>query len=145
MQVLRVRWQRLVNASDETCPRCAVTEEEVGKAFEHLKRSLAPVGIAVVLETEKISEAAFKAAPLESNRIWIGGRPLEEWLAASTSSSACCDACGDSECRTVSVGGETYEAIPAELIMKAGFVAAAEMLGGPASSPLDSTGSSCCP
>jgi hypothetical protein len=128
VQVLRIRWQRLVDTSGETCPRCATTEEEVEKAFQHLKRSLEPAGITVMLETERIDQAAFDAAPLESNRIWIGGRPLEDWLAARTASSPCCDACGTSECRTVSVGNETYEAIPAGLIIRAGFVAAAELL-----------------
>ena len=53
MQTLTIRWQRLVDASDETCPRCATTEEEVQRAFGHLKRSLAPVGIDVRLETER--------------------------------------------------------------------------------------------
>lgn len=128
MQTLTIRWQRLVDASDETCPRCATTEEEVQRAFGHLKRSLAPVGIDVRLQTERIEEAAFRKAPLESNRIWVGERPLEEWLGARTASSPCCDACAGAECRTVSVGAETYEAIPAALIVRAGFVAAGELL-----------------
>jgi hypothetical protein len=136
LQTLTIRWQRLVDASDETCPRCATTEEEVQRALGHLKRSLAPVGIDVRLETERIDEAAFRKAPLESNRIWVGERPLEEWLGARTASSPCCDACAGAECRTVSVGAETYEAIPAALIVRAGFVAAGELLRQ------DSTGSS---
>jgi len=41
MHTLTPRWQRLVDASDKTCPRCASTEQEVQKAFEHLKHSLA--------------------------------------------------------------------------------------------------------
>lgn len=141
MQPLTIRWQRLVDASDETCPRCAITEQEVQRAVEHLKRSLAPVGLDVRLETERIDEATFRKTPLESNRIWIAGRPLEEWLGARTASSPCCDACAGAECRTVSVGMETYEAIPATLIVRAGFLAAAEVLkrDPTASSPADST------
>lgn len=127
-QTLTIRWQRLVDASDETCPRCATTEEEVHRAHAHLQRSLAPVGIAVQLETERIDAATFRQAPLESNRIWVGGRPLEEWLAARTASSPCCDACAGADCRTVSVGQQTYEAIPAALIIRAGFLAAVELL-----------------
>ena len=140
MQTLTIRWQRLVDASDETCPRCATTEQEVHRAVAHLQRSLAPVGIEVRLETERIDEATFRKAPLESNRIWVGGRALEEWLGARTASSPCCDACAGAECRTVSVGTQTYEAIPATLIVRAGFLAAGEVLrGDPAgSSPADS-------
>ncbi|MFH1143412.1 MAG: DUF2703 domain-containing protein [Candidatus Eisenbacteria bacterium] len=137
VHTLTLRWQRLVDASDETCPRCASTEREVHKAFEHLKTSLAPAGIRVALETERLDEAAFQAAPLESNRIWIGGRSLEEWLGAQAASSPCCAACGDAECRTLAVGGATYEAIPAALIVRAGFMAAAGALqaGTPAPVP----------
>lgn len=135
-QTVMIRWQRLVDAADETCPRCALTEKDVQRAYAHLKRSLAPAGIQVILVTQKIDEAAFLRAPLESNRIWIGDRPLEDWLGAQTASSPCCEACGDEECRTVSIGDKTYEAIPADLIVRAGFLAAAEALReGAASSP----------
>jgi hypothetical protein len=140
VQTLIIRWQRLVDASDETCPRCATTGQAVHRAVAHLQRSLAPVGIEVRLETERIDEATFRKAPLESNRIWVGGRALEEWLGARTASSPCCDACAGADCRTVSVGTRTYEAIPATLIVRAGFLAAGEALrGDPAEpSPTDS-------
>lgn len=128
METLTVRWQRLVDSADETCPRCATTGSEVEKAVAHLNRSLAPVGIEVKLETERLSEAQFAAAPLESNRIWVAGRSLEEWLGARTASSPCCASCGDADCRTVSVGTQTYEAIPVELIVRAGFLAAEDVL-----------------
>lgn len=48
---------------------------------------------------------------------------------ARTGQSQCCDVCGDEECRTVEIDGETLEAIPAELIVKAGLIAAAEIIG----------------
>ena len=80
------------------------------------------------MEIESLDEAAFARAPLESNRIWIGGRSLEEWLGAQAASSPCCAACGNNECRTVCVGGAIFEAIPAELIVRAGFLAASEVL-----------------
>jgi hypothetical protein len=135
-QTIMIRWQRLVDSADETCPRCALTEKDVKRAYAHLKRSLAPAGIQVILVTQRIDEATFLRAPLESNRIWIGDRPLEDWLGAQTASSPCCDACGDAECRTVSVGGRTYEAIPSELIVRAGFMAAGEALRRPQSGPV---------
>lgn len=131
VHTLTLRWQRLVDESQQTCPRCASTEQEVGKAFAHLKASLAPAGIAVALETDQLDEAAFLEAPLESNRIWIDGRPLEEWLGAQTASSSCSGCCGDNtQCRTVAVGARTYEAIPAGLIVRAALVAAGHALRG---------------
>src|SRR5512137_1369442 len=78
MHTLTLHWQRLVDTSGQTCPRCASTEQEVQKAFEHLTRSLAPAGIQVAVETERLDEAVFLKAPLESNRVWINGRPLED-------------------------------------------------------------------
>jgi hypothetical protein len=136
VHTLTLRWQRLVDASDKTCPRCGSTEQEVHKAFNHLKTSLAPAGIQVVLETERLDEATFFKAPLESNRVWINERSLEDWLGAQTASSPCCGSCAGAECRTVSVGGTTYEAIPAGLIVRAGFLAAGKALQGDSSSPM---------
>ena len=130
VHTLTLRWQRLVDASERTCPRCASTEQEVHKAFRHLASSLGPAGIRVLLDTRRMDERTFLAAPLESNRIWIDGRSIEDWLGGQVASSPCCDACGSAECRTVSVGGGTYEAIPAALIVRAGFLAAAQLLRG---------------
>ena len=123
MKALPIIWQRLVS-SGETCPRCAGTGEEVGRAFKQLRAQLLPLGIEPILETREIDEAAFKANPSESNRIWIAGKPVEEWLNASVGSSRCCSVCGDSECRTVEVEGATYEVVPEELLVKAGLIAA---------------------
>ena len=41
--------------------------------------------------------------------------------------SRCCAACGDSDCRTVSVDDRTFETIPAALIVKAALAAAAQV------------------
>ena len=43
MHTLTIRWQRLVDASDQTCPRCASTEQEVTKAF-HAPEAIARPG-----------------------------------------------------------------------------------------------------
>lgn len=135
---LTIRWQRLVDASDKTCPRCASTEQEVTKAVAHLKQSLAPAGIAVTAVAERMDEATFLAGPLESNRIWINGQPLEDWLGAQTASSECSGCCGDNQCRTMALGGKTYEAIPAGLIVRAGFLAAGKVLQEEPSNPAGS-------
>ncbi|CAG9172733.1 DUF2703 domain-containing protein [Cupriavidus pinatubonensis] len=111
----------------ETCPRCAGTGDEVERAYQQLRQQLMPLGIEPVLETREIDEATLQANPSESNRIWIAGKPIEERLNAKVGSSQCCSVCGDLECRTVDVGGTSYEVIPEELLVKAGLSAALTM------------------
>lgn len=128
MKTLPIVWQRLVNAQGRTCPRCHATGDEVQRAVERLKAALVPLGIEPVLKTTELDEAAFLAKPSESNRIWIAGKPLEEWLEGQTGSSRCCNECGDNDCRTVEMGGATYEVIPEDLLVRAGVIAATRML-----------------
>ena len=128
MKTLIIRWQRLVDEQGETCERCGITERAVEEAMQKLKRSLKELGIDVMLEKSTLNRSNFKQAPLESNRIWIADKPLEDWLSATNDQSQCHAVCEDSECRTVVVDGKTYEAIPAELITKAGLLASAQML-----------------
>lgn len=87
----------------------------------------------VVLEKGELSVEEFKQDTLRSNEIWIGDRLLEDWLGATTGQSECCDVCGPNDCRTVILAGESHEVISAELIVKAGLLAAAELLGKGAS------------
>lgn len=123
MKPLPIVWQRLVT-NGETCPRCAETGDAVSKATQALTAALAPLGMVPELEVRELDEARFKAEPSASNRIWIAGRPMEDWLQASVGSSPCCSVCGDSECRTMAVDGQTFEAIPQELLVKAALIAA---------------------
>ena len=126
MKPLTITWQRLVK-DGQTCDRCGGTHLELQKAIDRLHGALAPLGFEPHLETQQIDEPAFHTSPLESNRIWIAGVPLEDWLGASVSASRCCAACGDADCRTVSVDDLTFETIPAALIVKAGLAAAAQL------------------
>lgn len=128
MKTLSIVWQRLVNTQQRTCPRCHGTGEEVRRAVARLEAALMPLGIRPVLQTVELDEATFLAEPSESNRIWIDGKPLEGWLRAQAGSSRCCDECGDNHCRTVEVGGRTYEVIPEELLVRAGMIAGKRML-----------------
>lgn len=128
MPTLHVVWQRLVDDHGQTCDRCGATEASVETAVEKLSRALAELDIEVVLEKRTISPSAFRQDPLASNRIWIAGEPLETWLSASSGQSRCCDTCGDRDCRTLTIDGQTYEAVPVELIVKAGLLAGAQSL-----------------
>lgn len=136
MKTLRINWQRLV-AEGQTCARCGSTEDELEKAVSTLKQSLAPMGIEVVLEKGELSVAEFKKDPLKSNQVWLNGRLLEEWTGGEVGQSPCCDVCGPTECRTVGVGGEVYETIPADLVVRAGLLAASQLVS-------TQTNGSCC-
>jgi hypothetical protein len=151
MKKLKIVWQRLVDERGQTCVRCGTTETAVEEAVQQLKHSLQGLGIDVVLEKKRLGFSTFLKDPLESNRIWVAGEPIEKWLSATIGESKCCSTCGDSDCRTVTVDGNTYEAIPAELIIKAGLLAAAQLLHSEPSvlccPPVESSKKSfgCCP
>ncbi len=128
MQQLPIVWQRLVSADGRTCDRCGATYDEVLRAVELLCEVLRPLGLEPSLETREIDEATFRADPSLSNRIWVNGLAIEEWLGARVGSSPCCSVCGDAECRTVEIGTETFETIPERLLVRAALIAAASML-----------------
>ena len=126
-KILNIKWQRLVNEG-ETCPRCGSTEKELDQAISALKKSLAPLGIKVTLETEELSFSEFMMDPLQSNRIWMNNQPLEYFINGEVGQSPCCNVCGPSDCRTVKVKGETYETISSDLIIQAGLAATTQMI-----------------
>ena len=150
MKELRIKWQRLVSEG-QTCPRCGSTGKELEKAISTLKRSLIPLGIEVVLVEAELSVEEFKKDPLQSNQIWLNDRPLEDWIGGKVGQSPCCDVCGQSGCRTVGVGESVYEAIPADLVIRAGLLAASQLIGTASdescceSQAPKSPTSSCCP
>ena len=154
-KVLQITWQRLVDEKGRTCDRCASTGKELQTAFRSLKKSLASLGIKLTLEKKSLDAVTCAKDISQSNRIWIGDRPLEEWIGAEVGKSPCGFCCADlgstGECRTVEVRGQVYETIPADLIVKAGLLAAASLYEeAPAKPccPTDSSakqgGSACC-
>ena len=124
---LPIVWQRLVSGG-ETCPRCGSTQGAIERAVATLAEVLRPLSIEPTLETIALDQASFEETPSESNRIWIAGRPLEDWLGAAASESQCCSVCGTNNCRTLEVDGASYEAVPETLIVKAGLAAAATLV-----------------
>jgi hypothetical protein len=140
MKTLPITWKRLVK-DGQTCQRCGSTQQSVLGAMTKLEAALRPLGIQPTLDTQQMDDASFRADPSESNRIWIAGRPMEEWLGASVGLSTCCSVCGSLPCRTMQVGGDTYEAIPEDLIVRAAMISASAMIGAPAST---SASSACC-
>ena len=141
MKQMPIVWKRLVT-DGETCTRCGNTEQELVAAVAKLNESLIPLGIQPTLELQEIDLNEFNAKPSESNRIWIAGKPLEEWIGADVGMSRCCSVCGDSDCRTLEWAGRTYETIPQEVLIKAGLVAASQMLMS--ADPTKDTEKACC-
>ena len=127
MKILIIEWQRLLDERNKTCPRCGSTEQEVEKAVLSLKQTLKSAGIDVSLVKKAINPQRFKKDVLQSNKILIAGKTLEEWLGAGTGQSPCCEVCGDAECRTVEYADQTHETIPADLIVKAGLLATTQV------------------
>jgi len=121
-KVLTITWQRLVSEGS-TCPRCGSTENGLDKAVFELSKKLAPMGIKVIFEKSELTLEEFNKNPLESNRILFNGESLESLIDAKTGQSQCCDVCGDNECRTLEINGESHEVITAEIIVKAGLKA----------------------
>lgn len=156
MKDLTIRWQRLVDEKGHTCERCGLTEGNVHEAFSILQESLAPLNIQVKLEENVLDPATCAKDISESNRIWINDRPLEEWLGANVDKSPCdfcCDELGDdAECRTITINATVYETIPSELIIKAGLLAASQLVTTEQEAPCCNTKTSgksstrtCCP
>lgn len=129
-----IRWQRFVGERGGTCARCGNTEAEVRQAAAQLEQALAPLGIAVTFERQALDTETFRRDVDASNRIWVNDRLLEDWLGADVGTSAC-TFCGTEAgtaagCRTLVHAGQTYETIPATLIVQAGLTAAAQVLSG---------------
>lgn len=127
-KTLRIVWQRLTDAEGRTCDRCGSTYTQLKQALARLTEVLRPLNIEPVLVIREIDGASFAADPLQSNRIWIGDKPLEKWLDARIASTPCCSVCGDAECRTIEVAGQVFEAIPSALIVRAALRAASDLI-----------------
>lgn len=136
-QTLTIIWQRLLLDSGDTCERCGSTEGAVEQAKEILENK----GISVILEKKELTKELFEQDPLASNAILLNGKPLEFWINGKVGESECCGACGDNDCRTIEKDGNVYEAIPAEMIVEAGFVALGQ---NPNSCCITEERSSCC-
>lgn len=122
---LKIRWQRRADRQGQTCDRCVRTLSEIHSAARKLQKALQPLGVDV--PTVEISAA--EADSLEANRVWLNDRPLEEWLKADVGRSSCLGAFGKHECRALYVNGRRYEVVPEELLVKAGLMAAAKLVG----------------
>jgi len=119
MKTLEIEWRHL-DQDGRTCLRCSDTLQSLQQVITQLAVECAPRGVHIAYRETKL--------PLEqlsqSNLILFNDIPLESVLPGASASESECLSCGDlcgkpSVCRTVSVAGHTFEAIPATLIRQA--------------------------
>lgn len=123
---LEVLWQR-VTVDAGTCVRCGDTGRNVRLAVDELEMLLAPHGVTVRLVEKPLPPFAVA----ESNRVFLGGLPLEDILGAQVLMNhcqSCCDLLGaQTDCRVLRLGGRDYEELPAGLVVQAGMLVAKKM------------------
>jgi hypothetical protein len=121
---LVIRWQHTVCQNENPCERCINTPLEIQRAYKDLKASLTGLGIVVTFEEKKMKE--------HDDHIFINDHDITDLLEGETIRTACLNCLDDKgdprTCNTLKLGDNTYEVIPAELIIKAGLVAASELV-----------------
>ena len=129
MKTLPIVWQRLVKAGAHLRALRLDAPARSSGRWPGSKPALRPLGIRPVLQTEALDESTFKADPSASNRIWIAGKPMEDWLGASVG----VERRAASSAATFLVGhwrstAHSFEAVPQDLVLKAAMIAAAGMI-----------------
>lgn len=119
MKRLKIEWKHL-DKGGQTCERCGDTGETVRRVVQELNGELQAKGWQVALKETLLTETEIP----ESNEIMLNGVLLEEILPQASKSENCCSSCEDllglpTLCRTIEYKGQTYEAIPPELIREA--------------------------
>ncbi len=129
-KMLALEWQRMIDEDGNVCCSSDATRMAVETARAKLAEELEVSGIEVTLLKTDFTPEECMEDPERANRILIAGRGLDYWLQAEIASSPCEGFCkqalgGKGSCQNLIYEGETYEVIPAELIIKAGLAAAA--------------------
>lgn len=120
MNTLEIEWKHL-DVAGNTCIRCADTGEDLLDVVEKLSEECEPCGWRISFKDTRLSVDEIP----ESNTILFNGKPIEKLLPTAKASESHCQSCCEftgndsTHCRTVELGGETYEAIPGELIRQA--------------------------
>jgi hypothetical protein len=140
VKTLTIAWHKVTEDDGTVCDLSTRTQQVVEQAAKDLRRTLAPNGIDVAVET--ITPAKVEGSQCLCNRVLVQGRFVDEWLGADVV-KAPCSGCADrgacpksaesgSACAgqtAMAYQGNTYEIVPANLLMMAGLIAAADMSG----------------
>ena len=124
MNTLEIEWRHL-DQDGRTCLRCSDTLQSLQQVVSQLAAECASRGVRIAYRETRLPPERLS----ESNLILFNGLPLESVLPDAAASENECQSCGDlcgqpSFCRTVTVGGQTFEAIPAALVRQAACIVA---------------------
>lgn len=122
MNRLEIEWRHL-DKDGKTCDRCSDTGETVRTAYADLIVELKPKGWEVALKETLLTDQEIP----ESNSIYLNGIAIEKLLPDTYRSENCCVSCGEilgapTACRTLERNGQTFEAIPAAMIVEAAHI-----------------------
>lgn len=120
---LVILWQHTMCQSKNPCERCLTAPKEVQRAYEELHSALAKLYITVIFDEQTEGQTG--------ERILINGRVLENWLGGRLIKRQCAS-CPSvegkaKEYNALELDGTAYEIIPANLIIKAGLLAASDL------------------
>ena len=120
MNTLEIEWKHLDKLGN-TCIRCSDTEQALQEAIGKLAEECKPCEWDIQFKEKKLSERDIP----ESNIILFNGKAIEDILpeakASESHCQSCCEFTGNSStsCRTIELGGNSYEGIPSKLIRQA--------------------------
>ena len=119
MNRLEIEWRHL-DKNGKTCDRCSGNGETVRAAYTGLVRELEPKDWEFALKETHLTDQEIP----ESNSIYFNGIAIEKLLPDTLKSEDCCASCGEihgapTMCRTLERDGQTFEAIPAVMIVEA--------------------------
>jgi len=129
-RTLALEWQRMIDEDGNVCCGSEATRMAVETARAKLAQALEASGIEVVLTKTDFTPEECVDCPERANRVLVAGRGVDFWLQAETGSSPCEGFCKQTlgekgSCQNLMYEGQTYDVIPADLIVKAGLAAAA--------------------
>jgi hypothetical protein len=119
MNRLEIEWRHL-DKDGKTCDRCSDTGATVRAACADLVKELEPKGWEVTLKETLLTD---QDVP-DSNSIYLNGVAIENLLSDTRKAENCCASCGEilgapTMCRTLERNAQTFEAIPATMIVEA--------------------------
>lgn len=120
MKTLEIEWRHL-EKDGYTCIRCSDTGEALNDVISKLADECKPHGWYITFKETKLTEKDIS----ESNIILFNGKPIESVLPEAKASESHCGSCSEltdkpsTSCRTLEVGGKSYEGIPSSIIRQA--------------------------
>jgi len=116
---IQIEWRHLDNDGD-TCTRCDQTGTALAAVIAALNEECRPSGWTFRLDETRLDADAIE----QSNAILIDGRPIESLLPGTEVGYNRCDSCSrlvgrPTDCRTVTFGAISHDAIPGTLIRSA--------------------------